>query len=74
MKRTRITLAAAPQTFAPELVSRLQRGVPAVSPSKPSDVSICVPETKTFKVHEFRLPIYHAPCLAMESHRLGEER
>ncbi|GHV89654.1 phosphoheptose isomerase [Spirochaetia bacterium] len=33
-----------------------------------ADVSIIVPETETFKIQEFHLPIYHALCLAVEEH------
>lgn len=38
-----------------------------------ADVSICVPETETFKVQELHLPVYHALCLMLES-TLFEER
>ena len=31
-----------------------------------SDVSICVPETTTFKIQELHLPIYHALCADLE--------
>ena len=31
-----------------------------------SDVSICVPETETFKIQELHLPIYHALCADLE--------
>ncbi len=36
--------------------------------SKICDVSIVVPESETFKIQEFHLPIYHALCLQLESH------
>lgn len=31
-----------------------------------SDVAIVVPESETFKIQEFHLPIYHALCLMLE--------
>lgn len=31
-----------------------------------ADVCICVPETETYKIQEFHLPVYHAICLALE--------
>lgn len=33
-----------------------------------STVSICVPETETFKVQELHLPVYHYLCAEVESH------
>ncbi len=33
-----------------------------------ADVCIAVPETETFKVQELHLPVYHALCVALESH------
>lgn len=36
-----------------------------------SDVTICVPADKTFKIQEFHLPIYHAICLAVENEFFG---
>ncbi len=32
-----------------------------------ADVSICVPETETFKVQELHLPVYHYLCAEVES-------
>jgi len=37
-----------------------------------SDVSICVPETETYKIQELHLPIYHALCMAVENEFFGE--
>ena len=34
---------------------------------KLADICITVPETETFKVQEFHLPVYHALCLAVEN-------
>ena len=31
-----------------------------------SDVSVCVPETETFKIQELHLPVYHYICAAVE--------
>ena len=36
-----------------------------------ADVSICVPETETYKVQELHLPIYHALCLMLENEFFG---
>ena len=36
------------------------------------DVSICVPETETYRVQEYHLPVYHALCLAIEEEFFGE--
>jgi len=36
-----------------------------------ADVIICVPETETFKVQEYHLPVYHALCLAIEEEFFG---
>lgn len=33
-----------------------------------ADVTICVPETETFKIQELHLPVYHALCLMLEEH------
>jgi D-sedoheptulose 7-phosphate isomerase len=30
------------------------------------DVSICVPETETYKIQEYHVPVYHAICLELE--------
>lgn len=36
------------------------------------DICICVPETETYKIQEFHLPIYHTICLMLESYFWGE--
>lgn len=36
-----------------------------------ADVSICVPETETFKVQELHLPVYHALCAMIEANLFG---
>jgi D-sedoheptulose 7-phosphate isomerase len=36
--------------------------------SRLADVSIIVPETETYKIQEFHLPIYHTLCLMLEDH------
>jgi D-sedoheptulose 7-phosphate isomerase len=33
-----------------------------------ADAAIIVPETETYKIQEFHLPIYHALCLMLEEH------
>jgi D-sedoheptulose 7-phosphate isomerase len=33
-----------------------------------ADISICVPETETWKVQELHLPVYHCICLMLEEH------
>ena len=33
-----------------------------------SDISICVPESETFKVQELHLPVYHYICAAVENY------
>ncbi len=33
-----------------------------------ADIAICVPETETYKVQEFHLPVYHAICADVEQH------
>lgn len=33
-----------------------------------ADICICVPETKTFKVQELHLPVYHYLCAVTEAH------
>jgi D-sedoheptulose 7-phosphate isomerase len=33
-----------------------------------ANVSICVPETETWKVQELHLPVYHCICLMLEEH------
>lgn len=38
-----------------------------------SDVAIVVPETETYKIQEFHLPIYHALCLAVEHEFFGSD-
>ena len=37
------------------------------------DVTICVPETETYKVQELHLPVYHYLCAEMEKTFFGEE-
>lgn len=37
------------------------------------DVIIKAPETETFKIQEYHLPIYHSICLALECEFFGEE-
>jgi D-sedoheptulose 7-phosphate isomerase len=37
-----------------------------------SDVLINVPETETYKIQEFHLPIYHCICLILENELFGE--
>lgn len=32
-----------------------------------ADISICVPETETFKIQELHLPVYHAICSMLEA-------
>lgn len=36
--------------------------------SELSDVTINVPETETYKIQEYHLPVYHYLCAAVESH------
>jgi D-sedoheptulose 7-phosphate isomerase len=38
-----------------------------------ADVSVIVPETETYKIQEFHLPIYHALCLMLEERFFGAE-
>lgn len=38
-----------------------------------ADITICVPETETFKIQELHLPIYHALCSMLEA-ELFEEK
>lgn len=38
-----------------------------------ADITICVPETETFKIQELHLPIYHALCAMVEA-ELFEEK
>lgn len=33
-----------------------------------ADISICVPETETFKIQELHLPVYHYLCAAVEDY------
>jgi D-sedoheptulose 7-phosphate isomerase len=35
---------------------------------KYADVSICVPETETYKIQELHLPVYHVICMMLEEH------
>lgn len=37
-----------------------------------ADAAVCVPETETFKVQEYHLPVYHAMCLMLEEEFFGE--
>lgn len=37
-----------------------------------ADAAIRVPETETYKVQEYHLPVYHAICLALEEEFFGE--
>ena len=39
--------------------------------SKLADVCIRVPETETYKIQEFHLPVYHCLCLMLEDHFFG---
>ena len=36
------------------------------------DISICVPETETYRVQEYHLPVYHAICAQVEEELFGE--
>lgn len=36
------------------------------------DVAICVPETETYRVQEYHLPVYHAICAQVEENLFGE--
>lgn len=40
---------------------------------KYADVCIRVPETETYKIQEFHLPVYHCLCLMLEDHFFGEK-
>ncbi len=37
-----------------------------------SDVIINVPETETYKIQEYHLPVYHSICLALENELFGD--
>ncbi len=37
-----------------------------------ADISICVPETETFKIQELHLPVYHALCSMLEADLFSE--
>ena len=37
------------------------------------DIVICVPETETYRVQEYHLPVYHAICAQVEETLYGEE-
>lgn len=37
-----------------------------------ADISVCVPETETFKIQELHLPVYHYLCAAVEAHFFKE--
>ncbi len=36
------------------------------------DIAICVPETETYRVQEYHLPVYHAICAQVEEAVFGE--
>ena len=36
--------------------------------AKSADIPVCVPETETYKIQEYYLPIYHVLCAATEAH------
>jgi len=36
--------------------------------AKSADIPVCVPETETYKIQEYHLPIYHVLCAATEEH------
>ena len=38
-----------------------------------ADVCIQAPETETYRIQEFHLPIYHCLCLMLETHFFGKE-
>lgn len=38
---------------------------------KYADVCICVPETETYKIQEYHLPVYHCLCLMLEDKFFG---
>lgn len=40
--------------------------------AKVADVSIRVPETRTYKIQELHLPVYHCLCLMLEDRFFGE--
>ena len=40
---------------------------------KYADVCIRVPETETYKIQEFHLPVYHCLCLMLEQHFFDQE-
>jgi len=37
-----------------------------------ADISVCVPETETFKIQELHLPVYHYLCASVEGHFFEE--
>ena len=37
------------------------------------DIAICVPETETYRVQEYHLPVYHAICAQVEEALYGGE-
>ena len=37
-----------------------------------ADVSIKVPETRTYKIQELHLPVYHCLCLMLEDRFFGK--
>ncbi len=38
-----------------------------------ADITIQAPETRTFKIQEYHLPIYHAICLSLEDYFFGNK-
>jgi D-sedoheptulose 7-phosphate isomerase len=40
---------------------------------KYADVCIRVPETETYKIQEYHLPVYHCLCLMLEDKFFGEK-
>ena len=40
---------------------------------KIADITIQAPETRTFKIQEYHLPIYHAICLSLEDYFFGNK-
>ena len=38
-----------------------------------ADVCVCAPETETFKVQEYHLPIYHYICASIEDNFFGDK-
>jgi len=38
-----------------------------------ADLSICVPESETYKIQELHLPVYHYLCMAVEDYFFGKK-